>query len=218
MAFSADMRSAAGVLLSLLILTACASVPPVDMDEPRRLVGAESAVRVDAQIGGEQVTPGMRVPIHWEITNERSVPIAVAELIPVTSYDPDTNLVTITIGSEVPGNELLPRLIEIGAGEKRSFSGTATIRFFSAGAVDSLGAAPVADVRIAVNFLGDSAPFRALIGIRENAVADRKLADELFPLWLERNEVVYTNAVPMRWARPATDAVTQPPQGRRRRN
>src|SRR5688572_20241339 len=123
------MRTLSGVLLSLLILTACPTAPPLDMDEPRRPVGAESAVRVDAHIGGEQVTPGMRVPITWEITNERSVPIAVAELVPVTSYDPEANLVTITIGSEVPGNKLLPRLIEIGPGEKRSFNGTATIRF-----------------------------------------------------------------------------------------
>jgi hypothetical protein len=212
------MRTLAGALLTLSFLAACASAPPVDMDEPRRLLGAENGVRVDAHIRGEQLTPGMRVPITWEITNERSVPIAVAELLPVTSFDPEANLVTITIGSEVPGNELLPRLIEIGAGEKRSFSGTATMRFFSPGARDALGRVPAASVRIAVNFLGESAPFRALIGIQENAISDRAMADQLFPLWLERNEVVYTNAVPMRWGRRTDDDLAGQSSGRRRRN
>lgn len=207
--------------LLLLLLTACASTIPIDMAEPRRIVGTENSVRVDAQISADHVTPGAHIPITYEITNQRETAIAVAELIPETSFDADTRMFTVSIGSEVPGNTMLPRLIRIEPGEKRSFSALARLLYVAPprSADPSVNAAP-AGFRLKLNFLGDTEPFRELIGIKEVAVADAKLADQLFPLWLERNEVVYTNAIPMRWAsRPRGELTDQPdrrPPGRRR--
>ncbi|HYK00956.1 MAG TPA: hypothetical protein VE974_04315 [Thermoanaerobaculia bacterium] len=184
------------VVLALL-LAACASAP-VDMDEPRRIVGTENAVRVDAQVRGDQIRPGSKVQVTYEITNMRSTAIAIAELVPATSYDQETNTFTVDVGSEVPGNELLPRLIEIAPGETQTFRLVANIQPIMP--PRSLATElPPAGFRLKVNFLGDTKPFRALIGIPERAVADSALADALFPLWLERNEIVYTNSVPMRW-------------------
>ncbi len=190
------------------------------MAEPRRIVGTENSVRVDAQVSAEQVAPGAFIPITYEITNQRAAAIAVAELIPETTYDPETHMFTVTIGSEVPGNELLPRLVSIAPGEKKSFSAMARVIYVrTPRSTDSqLGAAP-AEFRLKVNFLGDTEPFQELIGIKEVAVANPKLADALFPLWLERNEVVYTNAIPMRWApraRDSGDALERRPPARRR--
>lgn len=169
------------------------------MEEPRRLVGTESSVRVDAQLIGEEVRPGAKIPLTYEITNMRPTAIAVAELVPVTSYDAETNTFTVSVGSEVPGNELLPRLTEIAPGEKQTFRIVANVQPIMP-ARDLSKPLPPAAFRLKVNFLGATEPFRALIGIEERAVADRTLADALFPLWLEHNEIVYTNAVPMRWA------------------
>lgn len=186
--------------LLLLLLAGCASTGTVDMAEPRRIVGTENLVRVDAQVSAEHVAPGAQIPITYEITNQRETPIAVAELIPETSYDADTRMFTVSIGSEVPGNTLLPRLILIGPGEKKSFSAMARLLYVAPPrTVDPNAQNAPAGFRLKLNFLGDPEPFRELIGIKEVAVADSKRADELFPLWLERNEVVYTNAVPMRW-------------------
>jgi hypothetical protein len=186
----------------LLLLTACATTA-VDMTEPRRIVGTEEMVRIDAQVTGEEIWSGARIPITYEITNQRETPIAVADLIPETSYDRETHLFTVSIGSEVPGNTMLPRLVTIGPGEKKTFSAVARIvSIRPAQPGDPMRIPPPAEFRLKMNFLGDTAPFHALIGIKEVAVADAKLADELFPLWLERNEVIYTNAIPMRWGAP----------------
>lgn len=178
------------------------------MSEPRRIVGTENAVRVDAQVTGENAQPGAQIPIAYEITNQRDTPIAVADLVPETSYDAETQTFTVTIGSEVPGNELLPRLIVIEPGQKKSFSTVARLFALPPRQSNPLRPTPSANLRLRVNFLGNVEPFRELIGIQENAVADAKRADELFPLWLEANEVIYTNAIPMRWQARSRDSAT----------
>ena len=215
-------RGLSSSALFLLLLIGCASSSSsLDMAEPRRVVGTESSVRVDAMISGEAVAPGAQIPIAYEITNQRSTPIAVAELIPDTTYDAESHTFTVNIGSEVPGNELLPRLVRIEPGEKKSFSAVARVRsFIPPRTLDAQFAIPPANLRLKLNFLGDTEPFRELIGIKENAVADAKLADSLFQLWLDRNEVVYTNAIPMRWEARARgefgDAPERRAPGRRR--
>lgn len=190
-------RSIPGIAL-ILLLAAC-STAGVDMNEPRRVVGTENSVRIDAQITGESVRPGARIPVTYTITNERPGPIAVADLVEETSWDEELRTFTVTIGSEVPGNQLLPRLIEIAPGEQKTFTGVARLNFVPQPSVDPRKTAQPAAFRLKLNFLGETEPFRELIGLKENAIANPRLADELFPLWLERNEVVYTNSVPMRW-------------------
>lgn len=205
------MKLGSAVLL-LLFTTACATTA-VDMSEPRRIVGTENSVRVDAQVTGEHVSPGAHIPITYEVTNQRASAIAIAELIPETTYDADTQTFTVSIGAEVPGNTMLPRLITIEPGQKKSFTTKARVVFAGAAHTDpSMRRVAPASFRLKLNFLGDTEPFRALIGIKEVAVADPKLADTLFPLWLERNEVVYTNAIPMRWAPRTRESIGAPEQ------
>jgi hypothetical protein len=189
------------------------------MDEPRRVVGTQNAVRFDAELVGEDVQSGGHVPITYVITNQRSEPIAVADLIPETSYDSETQTITVGIGSEVPGTMMLPRLLVIAPGEKKTFTTSARMTMALPRRLGDNPTAPVLQLRLKLNFLGDtSGAFQTLIGIPEKSIADPKLADALFPLWLERNEVVYTNAVPMRWKtfQDPSDA-SRPAPARRRR-
>jgi len=205
----------------LLLLAAACATAPVNMKEPRRLVGTDNDVRIDAEIIGDQLSPSARLPIKYDITNNRATPIAVAELIPETTYDPETQTVTITLGAEVPGEQFLPRLTVIAGGAKKSFSSNAAVKIVMPGGPNPFMRFPNA-MRVKLNFLGDPKPFRALIDIPERAVHDPKLAAEIFPKWVEGNESVYTNALPMRWAGMVMldDSATpaeQPRRGRGRR-
>ena len=210
------MRQTLLASFSLVVLAACATTQ-VSMDEPRRVVGTEDAVRVDAEINGDQISAGTPVLITYAITNNRTTPIAVADIVPETTFDRETATITIGIGSEVPGESLLPRLISIKPGEKKTFSTTARLGFVvpRVASADPDAPRPAALLRLKVNFLGDTAPFAELLDIPEKAVADSKRADELFPLWIERNEAVYTNTVPMHWTGFA--ATDTPVPARRRR-
>lgn len=205
---------------ALFILSACAT-STVDMAEPRRVVGTESAVRVDAQIT-DDVRTGSTVGITYQITNQRSSAIAVADILPEMSFDSESSTVTVSIGSEVPGEISLPRLIRIAPGETKSFDTSVAItRLMPIRSADPR-TIPRALLRIKLNFLGDTTPFTELLDIPEKMVVDKERADALFDVWLEQNEVVYTNAVPVKvtnsrvfGTEPGADQ--RPTTGRRRR-
>jgi hypothetical protein len=206
------------LLVATLLLCGCATATkttPVNQNEPRRVVGTDNDVRIDAEIFGDRLQSAISIPLKYDITNSRPAPIAIADIIPETNYDPDTQTVTVNIGSEVPGEQLLPRLIRIAPGEKKSFSTVARVNILMPSETP-LSRIP-RQMRIKVNFLGDTAQFEKLIAIPERGVYDPKLADELFPKWLERNETVYTNALPMRWTvQPEEPASSPARRGRRR--
>ena len=211
------------LMLSLALVGGCATSKPVNMDEPRRVVGTENNVRIDAEVFSEKLSANMSISLKYDITNLRPDTILVADLIPLATYDSDTQMVTVDIGTEIPGQELLPRLIPIGPGEKKSFSTAARVRILiPQGTASPFVRYPNA-LRLKVNFLGDTKPFEELIAIPEKAVRNPQLADAIFPQWLERNETVVTNALPMRWdanagtGMPPIDASAPAGTGTRRR-
>lgn len=213
------------VSLVALLFLACAGTSQVNMGEPRRVVGTESAVRIDAEVRDE-FRAGSPLPITYQITNQRDTAIAVADILPESSFDPETRTVTVSIGSEVPGTTMLPRLVRIAPGETKSFTAAARVATLIPTRSADPNASNTTLLRLKVNFLRDTRPFAQLIDIPERAIADTKLADALFPAWLEQNEVVYTNAVPVRvsGARPpaaspdAASPASAPPARRRRGN
>lgn len=167
------------------------------MSEPRRIVGTENNVRVDAEFYTDRLGPNVNLPLKYDVTNQRDTTILIAELIPEATYDPETHMVTVGIGSEIPGEEFLPRLIAIRPGERKSFSTAAHVVIVS-GPSSPWVKRPNA-LRLKLNFLSDPVPFEKLIGIPERAVHDPELAARLFPKWIEGNETVFTNSLPMRW-------------------
>jgi hypothetical protein len=176
--------------------------PPLDLREGRKLVGTENGVRVDAEVLADHVVAGTAITIRYTLTNGRPNPIAVADIMAVTTYDPETRILTVNIGSEVPGQQTLPRLIQLSSGETRDFTIGANTSFPAGGA---RGAAIPHELRLKLNFLGNVQPFAMLVNIPEKAVVDPKLADELFPKWIEGTESVITNSLPVHWAPRADD-------------
>ena len=193
-------------LLALFSLTFCTSTKPVNMSEPRRVLGTDNDVRVDAEIYGETLSPSSNIAIKCDVTNNRSTPILVADLIPQASYDPEAQTVTVDLGSEIPGAQFLPRLLSIAPSGRRTFTTAARV-------VIRGGSPPVAGfrrpnaLRIRVNFLGgEIKPFQSLVDIPERAVHDPVLASAIFTRWVDRNETVTTNALPMRWVGTSEDS------------
>jgi hypothetical protein len=193
-------RARFGTVVFLLLLLAACATPRVDLTEPRRMLGTESDVRLDAEIRTDTLTPSQQVTFNYSVTNNRSTPIAMAELIPEASYDPDTRVVTVTIGTEVPGEEFLPRVLMIPPGQRKDFSGAAHVNIAVGGGPSNPFVAKPNGIQLKLNFLGDPGPFEKLIGIPERAVHDPGLAAALFPKWVEGNETLFTNVLPMHWS------------------
>ncbi len=206
----------ASIPILILIFAACSTTQPVNMSEPRRVVGTDSDVRIDAEVYGDTLSPNINIPIKYDITNNRSTAILVADLLLNTTYDPDTLTVTVDIGSEIPGEQFLPRLISIPSGGKKSFSAAAHVAILLNPNATPFAPRPSA-LRLRVNFLGESGPFTKLIDIPEKAVHDPALASAIFTTWVEQNETVVTNTLPMRWrGTPAVDESPSVPARRRR--
>ncbi len=184
--------------------------------EPRRAVGTESGVRLDVEIYSEQLTTNSSIPIKYEITNHRDKTILVADLIPQGAYDADTQTVTVNLGTEIPGENFLPRLIPIRPEERKSFS-TAAHVVIAANPGTPWTPHPNG-VRIRLNFLENGTMFAPLVDIPEKAVHNPQLADALFQKWVENNETVVTNILPMRWlgGSAITDRDGMPPPPARR--
>jgi hypothetical protein len=185
------------------------------MKEARRVVGTESDVRVDAEVYGDRLAPNITLPMKYDVTNHRNTTILIADLIPESTYDPETHMVTISIGAEIPGEQFLPRLIPIRPGERKSFS-TAAHVVIIANPGSPWVPRPNA-LRLKVNFLSDPLPFEKLIAIPEKSVHDPVLAARLFPKWVEGNETVFTNTLPMRWNTVSDEATTPATTPARRR-
>jgi hypothetical protein len=197
-----EAQGAAAVLFSVVVVSGCAtttSQKTVDMKEARRVVGTENDVRIDAEVYGDRLSTSTTLPIKYDITNSRPQPILIADMVPDATYDQETQMVTISIGSEVPGDALLPRLIPILPGEKKTFNTAAHVSISAQAGVSPFIRHPNA-VRIRVNFLDDPVPFQQLVSIKEVAIANKELANALFPKWIEDTETVTTNALPMAWA------------------
>jgi hypothetical protein len=196
----------------VLIHAAAASAASIDMDDPRRTVGREDDIRIDAQLIQDTVSPGSTIGVTWQIQNLSPAPVAVADRVVATSYDPDTKTITFAIGSEVPKDGRMPHVVTIAPGETKLFRTGATPMLSGAATRSSL--APPRYVQVKVSILRDLAPFAQLIAQQQklDARASQQqnagpvLPDELFDRWFESNDTIFLNAVPVRFSvRPATN-------------
>lgn len=184
-------------LLAAIVLihaAAAAAAGAIDMDDPRRTVGREDDVRIDAQLVQDTVSPGAVMAVTWQIQNMSASPIAVAEKVAAATYDSDSQTITFAIGSEVPKEGRMPHLVTVAPGETKLFRVGATPML--AGAATRASMAPPRYVQVKVSILRDLAPFA------RQRTGDL-LPDAVFDQWFESNDTIFLNAVPVRFsARP----------------
>jgi hypothetical protein len=201
----------AAFLFVIPLAIGCGSTDLSSAPSEVRLVGREADVRIDARLSTVDVAPGAKIGIRYEIENLRADPIAVADLIPEVFFDPDTGVITVLLGAEVPGNEFLPRLDVLHSGERRSFSTGANLNVGP-----TVRAAPHS-LRIRLVYLRDVGPFEALVEMTQKALHDPTLADALFLPWVDSVQFVQTNQVPIHWQGRGLRPIAEDPRPRSRR-
>jgi hypothetical protein len=188
------MRRSTWFLVITLIATA-GHAASIDMKDPRRAVGAEDDVRVDAQLTTEVVSAHSPIGVKYQIHNLSSRTIAVADRLCEASYDSDSATIMLSVGSEVPSGGEMPRLVIIPSGETRTLTAGAMVK--SSPTAQRLKTP--AFVQIRVNVLRDAGPFMALMERQKRASAGIALSDEEFDQWLKLNESIVLNTIPVRY-------------------
>lgn len=191
------------VAILTLLGAAAVSAAGIDMNDPRRSLGREGDVRVDAQLVRDTVTPGAPVGITYQIQNLSASPVAIASKVVDASYDEDSRTITLAVGSEVPPDGNMPQMVVIRPGEKKILQAGATPQLRAASARSLFKAAP-RYVQVKVAILRNLVPFAQLIEKQDGRTRQR-LPDELFDQWFESNDTIYLNAVPVHFT-PPTDA------------
>ena len=94
----------------------------VDFNDPRRALGREGDVRIDAQLAQDTLSPNAPVTVTFQIENLSRSAIAVADKIVDTDFDAEARTVTVSIGAEVPPGKNMPHLVIVNSGEKRTIT------------------------------------------------------------------------------------------------
>jgi hypothetical protein len=188
-----------------LLLTASAAAASIDMNDPRRALGREGDVRIDAQLTRDTVTGGAPVGITYQIQNLSTSAIAIAHRESDASYDEDNRTIVLAIGSEVPPDGNMPPMILIEPGETKVLTAAATPTLRPAAMRTTLTVAP-RYVQVKVAILRDVRPYLQLIR-SQNGRSRQRLSDELFEQWFESNDTIYLNAVPVHYQPPAVSSI-----------
>jgi hypothetical protein len=187
------------LVINIVVLYAAgARADGVDMTDPRRALGREDDIRVDAQLLQETVSSSSPLSVRYQIQNFTDAPVAVADKISDVSYDLETATITFSIGAEVPKNGAMPHLVLVPPGQKKVLSSGGVLQV----AVPSMRSPFIVVpqfVQIKVNVLRDVAPFRELIQRQDTVKTPQALTDAQFDRWVEANDAIFLNAIPVRW-------------------
>jgi hypothetical protein len=186
------------VVAVTLLTTAAAYAAHVDFKDPRRALGREDDIRVDAEIVQETLSPGTPIGITYQVENLTLLPIAIADKVANASFDPDSQTIRVSIGAEIPQGTTMPHLTVIAPGQTRTFRVGATAQIVVANARSPWAQVP-RYVQITVNVLRDLGPFANLIAQQARSAALPPLPNDLFDTWVASVSSVELNALPVRW-------------------
>lgn len=177
----------------------------IDMTDPRRALARDDDVRIDAVLVEDTVSSGSPVGVTYQVENLSSHSIAIADKVCDISYDIDSRTITLSFGSDVPKDGQMPHLTLIAPGQKKTLTGGAILHVAAASTTRSVFASIPQYVEIAVNVLREVAPFEQLIAEQDHAARALSLTDKQFDQWLESNDTILLNAIPVHYSAPRTN-------------
>lgn len=185
------------VSLAVLVTATITEAAGVDFKDPRRALGREDDIKIDAQLFQETISAGAPISVTWQIENLSTVTIAVADKVADASFDPETQTITLNIGAEIPP-ATLPHLVTIAPGRTHAFTSGAIPHVVVPRARTPWAVEP-RFVQIRVNVLRDVKPFAALIEQQAHAAAAPPVPDAMFNTWIDSVSSVTLNTLPVRW-------------------
>ena len=124
-----------------LLAASAARAAGVDFKDPRRALGREDDIKVDAQMLQETLSPGSAISVTYQVENLTPAPIAIADKVADASFDPDSQTITVSIGAEIPQGTTMPHLTTIAPGQTRTFRIGASAQVLVANASENGGCA-----------------------------------------------------------------------------
>jgi hypothetical protein len=191
-------RTAVAVAV-LLLASSTLRAAGVDLKDPRRALGREDDIKVDAQILQETLSPGSPISVTYQVENLTPSPIAIADKVADATFDADSQTITFSIGAEVPQGTAMPHLATIAPGQTRAFRIGASPQVMVANAKSPWEHVP-RFVQIVVNVLHDVKPFAKLIAQQTQSAAAPQLPNDLFDAWVASVSSVELNVLPVRWS------------------
>ena len=191
-------RIAVAVAVFLLI-GSTARAAGVDFKDPRRALGREDDIRVDAQMLQETLSPGSPISVTYQVENLTAAPIAIADKVADATFDADSQTITVSIGAEIPEGKAMPHLTVIAPGQTHAFRIGASAQVMIANAKAPWARVP-RFVQITVNVLRDLKPFANLIAQQAKSASAPPLPNDLFDTWVASVSSVELNVLPVRWS------------------
>jgi hypothetical protein len=184
--------------VAVILIAGVAFAARVDFNDPRRALGREDNIRIDAQLAQDTISSSAPINVTFQVENLTQASIALADKVSDMSYDVDSRTITLTLGAEIPAGSSMPHLVVIAPGEKRVFRSGALVRIVMPSARTPWTAVP-RFVQIKVNVLRDILPFASLIEQQRRSTTPPALPNDMFDRWVESTDAVYLNAIPVRW-------------------
>ena len=181
-----------------LIGVGIAAAAHVDFNDPRRALGRDGDIRVDAELAQDAVSANSPITVTYQIQNLSKATIAVADRIADTDFDLESLTVTLSIGAEIPPGTQMPHLVTIHPGEKRVLTGGALLHV-AVPSVRTRWAAAPRYVQVKVTVLKDVTPFADLIEQQNRNNAPVALPNSMFDRWVEASDSILLNAIPVYW-------------------
>ena len=192
------MRSSKLFAVAVLsVVTGSAQAAQLNFSEPKRAVGREDNIRIDAQLNDDNLSSSVPVTVTYQVENLSKEPVAIADKIASVDYDPESNTLTLSIGAEVPTGDLMPHMVAIKPGEKRVLTGGSFAHIVTPSVRTPWTSFPKF-IGIKVSVLRDLRAFASFIE-RQSSTQVQRFPNELFDRWVEGTDSVYLNPLPIRW-------------------
>ena len=208
-------RFSFAVSVSLLV-AAAAGAAHVDMNDPRRALGREDNIRIDAELLQQSISSSSALSVTYQVENLTNGVIGVADKVTDVDFDPETATIRFEIGAEVPTGATMPHVVTIAPGEKRVLTAGGIVHIAVPSQRTPWSAVP-RYVQIKVNVLRDVTPFEALLAQQTKSAVAPTLPGDLFEKWVNVNDAVFLNSIPVRWSgrdeQAGTDVAERNPGG-----